>query len=180
MSELTRKYLLKIREIEAVTGPFQCLGSAKFFTLKLVGAVDASKKLNDFVNSEWARKNKEKNPVNCWGWTINVYTPEFNRSVLPAACNDATAGVRKEGRGPWQIAFHYFQGKPETGDELLSKHIPLVVGVEFQRSPGRGHFITMVKDYKDVVWAIDPWHLDGNKPYVISLPSEFKFKKEKV
>ena len=54
-----------------------------------------------------------------------------------------------------------------------------MVGVEFHGSPGRGHFIARVKDYKDVVWAIDPWHLDGDNPYVISLPSEFKLKKPK-
>jgi len=177
MSGLSRSYLLKIREIEAVTGPFMCLGSAKFFALKLVGAVGSTKKLNDFVHSEWARKNRDKNPVNCWGWTIDVYTPEFNRSVLPAACNDPTAGVRKEGAGPWPIAFHYFQGRPEAGDELLRKHVPLVVGVKFHDLPGRGHFITVVKDYKETIWAVDPWHMDPDKPYVVQLPSSFSFTK---
>jgi hypothetical protein len=175
MPDLTRDYLLKIREIEAVTGPFQCLGSAKFLTLKLVGAVDASKKLYDFVGSEWAKQNQDKNPINCWGWYINVYTPEFNRSVLPAACNDPKAGVKKDGDITWSIEFQYFSGNAAQGDELLRKHIPLVVGVEFHNLPGRGHFITIVRDYKDQVWAIDPWHKDADKPYVITLPSKFSF-----
>jgi len=177
MAQLDRRYLMKIREIEGVTGPFQCLGSAKFMALKLVGAVDPSKTLSDFVHSPWAKANADKNPVNCWGWSIDVYTPEFNRSVLPAACNEPSAGVRNAGTGSWQIAFRYGQGHAEVGDSLLNKHVPLVVGVKFQDLPGRGHFITMVKDYMDTIWAIDPWNRDGNKPYVITLPSDFSFAK---
>lgn len=172
---IDKRKLLTMREVEGVTGPLQCLGSAKFMALKLVGAVDPARKLRDFVRSEWARKNQDKSPVNCWGWSIDVYTPEFNRSVLPAACNDPTAGVSRAGSGFWNIAFRYDSGHAERGDKLLNRNVPLVVGVEFMGMRGRrGHFITVVKDYKGTIWAIDPW--DASKgAAVTTLPDGFAF-----
>lgn len=165
--------LLKLRETQGKTAPNMCLGASKFVALKLIGLVQESKHLNDFLRSEWARDNKSLNLKNAWGWSVSEYNPVFNETVLRAAVSDPRAGVKSPEVTVPDVEFDYFTRDTERADKLLAAHVPLVVGVGISGGAGRGHFVTVFADSKDEIWVIDPW--GGMQSAVQKLPAGFSF-----
>ena len=155
---MNKAYLFKIREVQSVTGPNMCLGSSKFFALKLLGFVDPAKTLYDFLKSPWAHRHHALDLACCWGWDMSVYNGDFNRVVLPAAVNDPSAGVKASDVG--HIGFHTgftFFSNTKKADMMLTQRTPLVVGVSIHGGRSRDHFIVIFKDLEGRNWAIDPW-----------------------
>jgi len=162
---MQKAYLQQIREIQGHTGPNMCLASCKFLALKLLGLVDPTKHLSDFLSSRWAHRNSGLPLHGCWGGSIADHNDTFNRSVLPAAVNDPSAGVKSSStRG---IRFHkgftHFLGQHAKADRMLRQLTPLIVGVSIHGGTTRDHFIVIFKDALDRFWAVDPWPGDPNE-----------------
>lgn len=174
---MEKSYLLKIREIQSVTGPNMCLGSSKFLALKLLGLVDPTKTLYDFLSSSWAHKHRRLPLANYWGSDMSVYNNDFNQIALPAAVNNPSAGVKASGIG--QIRFRTgftFDSNTGTADTMLTQRTPLVVGVSIHGGRSRDHFIVIFKDLLARNWAIDPW--PGNSDdAVVELDKDMTFTK---
>src|SRR6266851_2443347 len=101
---MDRMRLQTIREVQGQTGPNMCLASSKFLTLKLLGYVRADATLNDFLKSDWAKQHSYLPLQSAWGGGMATYGAIFNSTVLPAAINDASAGVKSPNTG--HVRFH--------------------------------------------------------------------------
>lgn len=170
-----KHWLLTIRETQGKSAPNMCLAASKFVALKLIGLVQESKHLNDFLQSAWAKENESLSLKNAWGWTVTTYNPVFNDKVLRAAVSDPRAGVKSPEVTVSDIEFEYFTHQTERADKLLAAHVPLVVGVGIFGGSGREHFVTVFSDSKKDIWVIDPW---GNlQSAVHKLSADFSFGK---
>lgn len=156
---MNKTYLLSMREIQGQTGPNMCLASSKFLALKLLGFVDPKRKLNDFLNSPWAKRHANLPLKSYWGGSMADFNGAFNKVVLPAAVNDASAGVKPPGTGTIRFSqgFTFFQGNPMRANAMLNQRTPLIVGVSIHGGTVRDHFIVIFRDTADQTWAIDPW-----------------------
>jgi hypothetical protein len=94
---MDKQYLQKIREVQGQTRPNMCLASIKFLALKILGFVNPTKTLNDFLGSSWARKNTKLPLANYWGGSVAEFNDGFNKTALPAAVNDPSAEVSAAG-----------------------------------------------------------------------------------
>jgi len=175
---MTKSYLLSIREIQGQTGPFQCLGSSKFLALKLLGYIRPHAKLNDFLRSPWAKQHKDLSPGDCFGGSMAKHGTVFNETVLPAAVNEPSAGVKTKPREPghvtFQTGFATWSGHAGWADAKLSHGTPLIVGVSLGGGTSRDHFIVVFKDHDGQIWAIDPLPR-GDDEGVQQLPDTFEF-----
>jgi len=174
---MQKPYLLKIREVQSVTGPNMCLASCKFLTLKLLGFVDPTKTLYDFLRSPWARKHSRLPLSSYWGANMSVYNDDFNKIALPAAINDASAGVKAPGIN--HIGFtkgFTFNGHKEAADMMLIQRTPLVVGVSIHGGRARDHFVVIFKDPSGRNWVVDPWPGSADNA-VVELDGEMTFTK---
>lgn len=167
--------LWRLRETQGKTAPNMCLAASKFVALKLIGFIQESKHLNDFLRSDWAKENASLSLKNAWGWTVTQYNPVFNEKVLRAAVSDPRAGVKSPNVSVSDIELTYFTYQTERADRLLAAHVPLVVGVGIYGSSGRGHFVTVFSDSKKQIWVIDPW--GDLQSAVFNLPADFSFGK---
>jgi hypothetical protein len=170
--------LLKLRETQGKTAPNMCLGSSKFVALKLIGLIQESKHLNDFLRSAWAKENQSLSLKNAWGWTVTKYNSVFNDKVLRAAASDPRGGVKSPDVTVSDIEFQYFTSDIKRADKLLMAHVPLVVGVGISGGTGRQHFVTVFSDSKKDVWVIDPW--GDQQSAVYKLPADFSFGKPRT
>lgn len=170
--------LLKLRETQGKTAPNMCLVASKFVALKLIGVVQESKHLNDFLRSAWAKENEKLSLKNAWGWTVNKYNPVFNDKVLHAAVSDPRAGVKSPDVTISDIEFVYFTHDTQRADKLLAAHVPLVVGVGTYGDSRREHFVTAFSDAKKEIWVIDPW--GDLQSAVQKLPPDFSFGKPRA
>jgi len=182
--------LLKIREIEGITGPEMCLASSKFFALKLLGFVVESRRLNDFLNSPWAKathenvdgtrvKYSDDELKELWGCRDHGIRniPRFNREVLPDVVSNLDAGVARRGNEYATVEFASFYNKPEFADKLLSANVPLVVAATLGSQSGScDHFIVIVRATDDSIWAVDPWHGVASRA-VVQLDARMSFTK---
>ena len=173
---LTDIRLKTLREKQGVTGPNYCLGSSKFFIGKLTGLFDENKRWNDFMSSPWAKKHgRTIDLIAAWGLLRGK--ADFNSKVLPAAISDPTTNVNGRSGFPGNaVEFHDFMGNPKGADALLAAGVPLVVGVDYAGGSARDHFISVVRDRRGRIWAIDPW--GASDAYATAeLPSDFSFTK---
>ena len=160
---MNKGYLQRIREVQGQTGPNMCLASNKFLALKLLGFVDPTKKLNDFLNSPWAQKHHSLPLRSYWGGSRAEFNDAFNKTALPAAVNDPSAGVKAPGTGHIRFAtgFTLFHGTA-MADTMLLQRTPLIVGVSIHGGQARDHFIVIFTDVGGQTWAVDPWPGDDD------------------
>ncbi len=171
---MNRGMLLVMREVQGRDGPNMCLASSKFLVLKLLGLVDRSKHLNDFLHSRWARRHHALPLKSHWGGRMSEYNEAFNKISLPAALYDADGEVKpKAPVGRLSQGFVRFASAARA-DMMLRQRTPLVVGVSIHGGSARDHFIVVFADFAGHVWAIDPWPgLDDNA--VVDLGADFSF-----
>ena len=172
---MNKTHLLAIREVQGQTGPNMCLASSKFLALKLMGLVDQTKHLNDFLHSPWAHKNASLPLAACWGGSMAEHNAMFNEKVLPAAVNEPTADVcAGGGKVNFHTGFTFFFDNRSRADMMLNQRTPLIVGVSLHGGHARDHFIVIFKDRNARVWAVDPW--PGIKDNaVVELESDLSF-----
>jgi hypothetical protein len=175
---VNKAYLQQIREIQGQTGPNMCLASSKFLALKLLGFVDPTKKLNDFLHSRWALRHKHLPLKSYWGGSMTEFNAAFNKTALLAAVNDPSAGVKAAGIGQIRFAtgFTTLHGT-KMADTMLHQGTPLVVGVSIHGGSGRDHFILIFRDPGARIWAVDPWPGDLENA-VVELGRDMTFTKK--
>jgi hypothetical protein len=151
----TEDRLNSIREIQGVTGPNYCLASSKFLCGKLIGLYGEKKRLNDMFASLWGRKNNRSALCSAWGMFRGM--KDFNDRVLPASlrpeCN-VRAPVLPTDR---PIEFVKYGHSALSANSLLKSGVPVVAGVDLPGGYQRDHFITLVMDRNNSIWAIDSW-----------------------
>jgi len=135
------------------TAPDYCLGASKFLVAKLVGLVPAERHLNDFLKSFEAGQlsSGSSGAAKAWGDSIQKYGENFNQKALPAAIKWGGTGANPKG-----VSIVY-EKTPTKADDLLGKQVPLVVGVSMKGTGYRDHWVAVVMDKADQVWAVDPW-----------------------
>ncbi len=100
-----------------------------------------------------------------WGGDLGLLGA-FNEHVLPASMKWGGGMLKSE-----HVKFVHLWGNAAKGDQLLQQHIPLVVGVSLHGTGTRDHFIAVVMDGANNVWAIDSWgNWTGGS--VVQLPSQ--------
>lgn len=160
--------LNSIREIQGTNGPNYCYASAKFLCGKLVGLFGQNKHLNNFFDSTWAKKQNRHNLEIAWGMLTGV--GDFNNRVLKAAIEIDDAGVKAPNPVKQPVEFVSNGVGAAFGDQLLKQRVPLVVGVGLPGGyPNRDHFITLVADCANKIWAVDSWG-QSTDASVIQLP----------
>jgi hypothetical protein len=179
----TQSTLESMREIQAwgasyspaepspgATAPDYCLAASRFVVGKLVGLFPPDHHLNDFLRSRAASpKALHTDAVGAkfaWGRLSTTDkrpdlapAKQFNESVLPAAITWGRADMTTDDTAPapGDVKFVSVTGNAAAGDHLLQQHVPLVVAVSLHGTGSRDHFIAMVMDRADALWAIDSW-----------------------
>lgn len=150
-----------------------CLGSSKFFAGKLIGLFNPNSGLKKFHESAWSHKHGSE-----WQsklrWGKLDFEAEFNRTALPAAISDPSAGVQNADNRWKNVEFHHFSGHFGLADALLLGRVPLVVGVNYSGGTGLEHYVTILRSKDFRVWVVDSWSV-SDELSVVELPMNFSF-----
>jgi len=154
--------LEKYREIQNKHGPNWCFFAAKFFAGKITGLFHPARHTQDFINSSWYKKHKERTKVfYSWAKPFKANRKYFNDHVIRPAILLPQAGLAKIPPTKKVAQFEMFRSTSKA-QSLLGHNIPVVAAVDLKHANtggwgGQDHYVTIVRGASKGVWIVDPW-----------------------